>query len=217
MTSGGQRGANALARQLERYHVRFNDNFWEFFDGSVRPLLPDTPVLVDLGCGPGLYLRDVNERLPQAKLYGIDQADDMLGHARSLEYTGEPPTLERCDVAGSLTLADASVDLLTIAAVMHTLEDPIAFLNGVRRVLAPGGHLLVYDWVRVPFNEYIAYREREPGDPPELRRPRALEMFATHNKYTEDDWRWVIGEARYDIVAAATPYPRARAFLTRPL
>ena len=69
--------------------------------------------------------------------------------------------------------------------------------------------------MRVPFEEYLAGRQQEPGDPEELRYGRALEVFAQHNKYTEDDWRWILAQSRYEIIAAATPHPRARAFLTR--
>jgi SAM-dependent methyltransferase len=210
-----RRRTNALARQLERYYVRFNAAFWAFFGAEVELRLPATPVLVDLGCGPGLFLRDVSKRLPAARLHGYDAADDMLENARGLDYAGEPPTLARHDVSRDLPLADGSVDLLTIAAVMHTFEDPFAFLEEARRVIVPNGLLLIYDWVRVPFQEYIANRESEPGDPLELRRPRALQLFTAHNKYTEDDWRWILAEARYDIVTVATPYPRVRAFLVR--
>lgn len=210
----------ALARQLERYYVRFNDAFWKFWDAEVVPLLPDRdepPTIADLGCGPGLFLRDLRERMHGAKLIGVDQADDMLGHARHLDYAGEAPAFRKGDVAKKLPLDDGSVDLLTIAAVMHTFDDPFAFLDEVRRVLAPEGMLLMYDWVRVPLREYIDYREREPGDPPEARFPRALELFATHNKYTADDWLWVFDQAGYHVMKEAWPYPRAMALLTRPL
>ena len=183
-----QRGAGALARQLERYYVRFNDDFWDFFAAEVQPLLPDAPVLADLGCGPGLYLRDVSARLPGAKLIGVDRGDDMLGHARSLEYVGATPTFESGDVAGSLPLTTGSIDLLTIAAVMHSLENPFSFLKEVRRVLKPGGVFLLYDWVRVGFKAYINLRVSEPGDSLEARYPRALELFLQRIKYL-NFWR----------------------------
>lgn len=207
---------NALARQLERYYVRFNDAFWAFFERDVQPGLPDAPVLADLGCGPGLYLRDVSERLPQATLHGVDTGEDMLGHALSLAYAGATPTFHDADVTGRLPFENGSIDLLSIAAVMHTLVNPFVFLDEARRVLAPNGRLLLYDWVRVLFSDYIAYREAEAGDPPEVRFPRALELFATHNKYTADDWRWVFAQAQFDVLTEAWPYPRAMALLTRP-
>jgi ubiquinone/menaquinone biosynthesis C-methylase UbiE len=208
--------ANALARQLERYYVRFNDAFWAFYEADVQPGLPDAPVLADLGCGPGLYLRDVSQRLPHATLHGVDRGDEMLGHARSLEYAGPTPTFHDADVAGRLPFEDASVDLLSIAAVMHTLVDPFTFLDEVCRVLAPNGRMLLYDWVRVSFADYIAYREAEAGDPPEARYLRALELFATHNKYTPDDWRWIFDQAKFTVLTETWPYPRAIALLTRP-
>jgi ubiquinone/menaquinone biosynthesis C-methylase UbiE len=211
-----QRGNSALDRQLERYYVRFTEDFWAFFRAEVEPLLPDAPVLADLGCGPGLYLRDVRVRLPEATLVGVDAGDDMLGHARSLMFEGAAPRFEKGDVTGTLPLADASVDLLTIAAVMHTLKDPFSFLKEVRRVLKPGGMFLLYDWVRVGFKEYIDLRISEPGDPEEARYPRALELFSTHNKYTADDWRWIFDVASFGVVKEAWPFPRAIALLTRP-
>jgi ubiquinone/menaquinone biosynthesis C-methylase UbiE len=208
--------ANALARQLERYYVRFNPDFWAFFERDVAPGLPDAPVLADLGCGPGLYLRDVSERLPTATLHGVDKGEEMLGHAGSLEYAGGTPTFHDADVAGRLPFEDASVDLLTIAAVLHTLVDPFTFLDEVRRVLSPNGRLLLYDWVRVSFADYIAYRQSEPGDPEDARYPRALELFSMHNKYTPDDWRWIFAQAKFEVLTEAWPYPRAIALLTRP-
>ena len=217
MTTGGERGDHTLERQLERYYVRFNDDFWAFFEAEIRPRLPSEPTLVDVGSGPGLYLRDVSTLLPAAKLHGIDRAEDMLDNARLLSYAGAPPALTLHDATtGRLPLDDGTVDLMTIAAVMHAFDDPFAFLDEARRVLAPHGMLLVYDWIRIPLKEYIAYREREPGDPPEVRYPRALQMFGSHNKYSADDWRWLLAQARYEIIASASPYPRAQAFLTRP-
>ncbi len=209
----------ALARQLERYYVRFNEAFWKFFMADVVPLLPDgePPVIADLGCGPGLFLRDVRERLHQAKLVGVDYADDMIAHAEGVDYAGEAPTIVKGDVAKDLPLPDSSVDLLTITAVLHTFEDPFAFLDAARRVLAPNGMLLVYDWVRVPFSDYLDYRQREPGDPEELRYPRALRMFATHNKYTADDWLWIFDRADFHVIKESGPYPRAIALLTQPV
>ena len=210
----------ALARQLERYFVRFNDAFWTFFMEEVVPLLPDDetpPAIADLGCGPGLFLRDVRERLHRVRLVGVDQADDMLKHAKGLDHAGEAPAFVKGGVVEGIPLPDASVDLLTIAAVMHTFDDPFAFLDDVRRVLAPNGMLLVYDWVRVPFAEYLDYRQREPGDAAEVRYPRALELFAAHNKYTAEDWLWIFDHAGYHVMKESWPYPRAAAFLTRPV
>ena len=206
----------ALARQLERYYVRFNDAFWDFFAKDVQPLIPADATIVDLGSGPGLFLRDVRDRMPNARLIGVDYADDMLSHSDELRFNGERAEFKKGDVSKDLPLDDGSVDLVAIAAVMHTFDDPFTFLDEVRRVLAPNGVFLLYDWSRVSFKDYIDYRQREPGDPEPARYPRALELFATHNKYTPEDWRWIFDKSHFTILNETWPYPRAIALLTKP-
>jgi trans-aconitate methyltransferase len=61
---------------------RFGPAFWEFFSGHVARALPAQPVAVDLGCGPGLLLRDLAEHCPAARLHGYDVTPAMIAHAR---------------------------------------------------------------------------------------------------------------------------------------
>jgi SAM-dependent methyltransferase len=202
----------ALRRQRERYAVRFNEPFWAWFDATVLPTLPADARITDVGCGPGMYLAEVSTRLPGARLTGVDANPHMLENARGLEYAGAPPTLHLHDAAVDLApLADGSVDLLTMSAVLHTFEDPWRFLAEARRVLAPGGRFLLYDWVRVPMADYIAQRIEEPGEPEPQRYQRALELFSTHNKYTPADWDHVLTTGGFSVVAECLPTPHQRA------
>ncbi|MDE2838313.1 MAG: class I SAM-dependent methyltransferase [Chloroflexota bacterium] len=214
-----QRDDRALRRQIERYSVRFNEAFWRFWDEQVAPVLPPAPVIVDVGPGPGLFLRDLSARLPEATLHGVDANEAMVENARALDYGGPAPSIVLANVETSqLPYDDASVDLLTIAAVLHTFDDPFMFLREqASRVLKPGGHILLFDWFREPMRDYIARRLVEPGDPEELRYERALEQFRIHNKYTLDDWRWVLAESGMHIEAeTGEPHPSARVWLLRP-
>ena len=214
-----QRDDRALRRQIERYAVRFNDAFWRFWDEQVAPTLPPAPVIVDVGPGPGLFLRDLSERLPDATLHGVDANEAMVENARALDYAGPVPTLALANIeASSLPYDDGTVDLLTIAAVLHAFDDPFTFLREQAvRVLKPGGRIMLFDWFRQPMRDYIARRLVEPGDPEELRYERALEQFRIHNKYSLDDWRWVLAESGLRIEAETTePHPSARVWLLRP-
>ena len=106
MTSRDDR---ALRRQLERYELRFNPAFWEFWDERIAPTLPPAPVIADIGPGPGLFLRDLSARLPDAHLYGVDSNEAMIENARSLDYAGPVPTLSLLDVeANPLPFDDVS-------------------------------------------------------------------------------------------------------------
>lgn len=200
-----------LERQRIRYAVRFNDEFWSFFDDHVRPRLGDRATLVEVGCGPGLFIRDLAGRLPRARLHGLDSSATMIEAARSLDLGPAQPDFQLCDAAATpLPFADGAVDLLVCAATMHLFVDPFAFLGEARRVTGDRGAFLLYDWVRVPLNEYLEGRASEPaGDS----RQHSLSLFAVHNKYTVADWRWLFAESRLQIMAEATPHPRARAWL----
>jgi trans-aconitate methyltransferase len=48
-------------------------------------------VMLDLGCGPGLFLRHLGERYPQATLYGYDVTPAMIASGQQLPSTGAKP------------------------------------------------------------------------------------------------------------------------------
>lgn len=213
-----RRDERALRRQLRRYAVRFNDAFWRFWDAAVAPGLPPRPVVADVGPGPGLFLRDLSARLPGASLHGLDANEAMIESAAALDYAGPVPSLRLMDAeAQPLPFADGEVDLLTMTAVLHTFVDPFSFLRGqAARVIGANGRILLYDWIRVPMRDYLALRMVEPGEPKATRYQRALDQFRVHNKYTLDDWRWVIAESGMRVEAeTSAPHPHARAWVLR--
>ena len=213
-----RRDERALRRQLLRYAVRFNDAFWRFWDDAVAPGLPPRPVIADVGSGPGLFLRDLSARLPDAALHGLDANEAMIESAAALDYAGPVPSLRLMDAESQpLPFADGEVDLPTMTAALHMFVDPFSFLRGqAARVIGADGRMLLYDWVRVPMRDYLARRMIEPGEPEATRHQRALEQFRAHNKYTLDDWRWVVAESGLRVEAeTAAPHPHAHAWVLR--
>ena len=203
-----------LQRMIQTAAGRFTDSFWALFDAEVRPRLPEALAVVDFGCGPGLFLQAVSRRIPAATLTGFDLTPAMIEHARGLDYAGAPPTLEVADLtAERIPLADASVHLGAMTAVLHVFDDPFAFLGEVRRALAPGGVFLLYDWVRTPLRDYLAERVSKESPDRAVGRLRAMRLFPSHNKYTLEDWRWLLGECGFDVVADVAPRANFHAFV----
>ncbi|WP_363799592.1 malonyl-ACP O-methyltransferase BioC [Lysobacter firmicutimachus] len=109
-------------------------------------------VVVDVGCGPGHLTAAMQQRWPRAQVIGLDLALPMLrearGHAGSGSWRprllGGPrrPDLV-CADARALPLRDASVDVLFSNLCLQWVEDLPAVFAGFRRVLKPGGLLLV--------------------------------------------------------------------------
>ncbi|MEV6138624.1 methyltransferase domain-containing protein [Nocardia sp. NPDC051990] len=102
---------------------------------------------VDIGCGPGQLVRALADRVgPGGRVIGIDPSQEMIDYA-----TGRIGASSNCRLevgaAQSLTLPDASVDVVTSTFVMHHIPQTqrTAALEQMFRVLRPGGRLLLAD------------------------------------------------------------------------
>lgn len=103
---------------------------------------PDDSVL-DVGCGGGALLADVLAAGCHAA--GIDHSAEMVSVAQDLNRTAIADG--RLEVqegdAAQLPFADETFTVTVMHAVLGFLPDPVAALAEMRRVLAPGGRLMV--------------------------------------------------------------------------
>jgi ubiquinone/menaquinone biosynthesis C-methylase UbiE len=97
--------------------------------------------VLDVGCGTGTLLRELARRVPAASLTGIDAATGMIAQARA-RFAG-PVYLQ--GTAERLPFPDASFDLVISTTSFDHWADQRAGLAECRRVLAPGGHLMLAD------------------------------------------------------------------------
>src|SRR5262245_24208924 len=212
---GGASDEDLLRRMVETHADRYGDAFWAFFTAHVAPLLPAGPVMIDVGCGPGLLLRDLARRYPSASLHGYDVTPAMVAHGQQLPGAGATMTFTLHDIATQpLPHQAGSVHLASMSAVLHVLDEPLPVLAEIRRVLAPGGVFLLNDWIRQPLPAYLAWRRNEMKETgPEATR-RAFRLFPVHNKYTPDDWRWLLAEAGLALRTQTQLRPGHQIFVT---
>ena len=197
---GGASDDDLLQRMVATHPERFGEAYWALFTAHVAPHLSTSPVMIDLGCGPGLLLRDFGERYPAATLYGYDVTPAMIAHGRALSYAGATPTFALHDVTTqTLPHAAGSVHLVSMSSVLHVVDEPLPVLAEIRRVLAPGGIFLLHDWIRQPLPAYLAWRRDVLGEDEVEQARRGYRLFPVHNKYTTEDWRWLLGEVGFTI------------------
>lgn len=140
----------------------------------------DGPVL-DLGCGRGYWLRRM--RTAGLRPIGIEHDQD-----RTAEALRQAPVAVADGAA--LPLADASVGLVWCIHVLHHLEQPERVLAEARRILRPGGHLVLAETVE---------------DNPLIRAGRTLwpawDGVHVHSRFTAAGLLGMLDDAGFPVVA----------------
>jgi ubiquinone/menaquinone biosynthesis C-methylase UbiE len=100
--------------------------------------------VVDVGCGPGRFLREAAER--GADAVGVDPSVRMRRMAARFTPARLRPKVTVLDgTAERLPLEDGAATVAWAVASVHHWSDVDAGLAELRRVLAPGGRLLLVE------------------------------------------------------------------------
>jgi ubiquinone/menaquinone biosynthesis C-methylase UbiE len=95
--------------------------------------------ILDVGCGSGPLFAELRDR--GAIVTGIDKSAGMLDQAR--RRLGDGADLQVAELGSPLPFPDGTFDDVTASLVLHYLEDWGPALAELRRVLKPGGRLIV--------------------------------------------------------------------------
>lgn len=95
--------------------------------------------ILDAGCGAGPLFAALRDR--GADVSGFDLSTTMVELAR--RRLGQDADLRVADIGAPLPYADGAFDDVVAALVLHYLEDWSAPLAELRRVLRPGGRLIM--------------------------------------------------------------------------
>jgi ubiquinone/menaquinone biosynthesis C-methylase UbiE len=107
--------------------------------------------LLDVGCGNGNLLALLNDGV--RNLAGADMAPEMIKHARA--KLGDRVDLKVSD-SESLPWSAGHFDAITCTDSFHHYPSPRKVLFEMRRILKPGGYLVIADpWAPEPFRRIV--------------------------------------------------------------
>jgi predicted O-methyltransferase YrrM len=178
--------------RMDQWHSQETAKAWDSGESDQLPtraeqeqillaLLSATPIgdgsVLDLGVGSGLVAETVLDRLPDARLVGIDSSEAMLELARRrLERFGSRATILRGDLSelDRLELPRTLYSAAFSVQTMHHLSgrDWADAARWTAELVEPGGLIVIVDRVQIAeslFRDWIMSRSGRVG------RPRCLD------------------------------------------
>lgn len=116
-------------------------NVWGISLLDVRP----GDQVLEIGFGPGVAIAILAEKVGGGRVVGIDPSDVMLRQAmeRNAEAIHSGRVLLELGEVSALPYRDDSFDKVISVNNIQMWPDPIENLKGVRRVLRPGGRIVI--------------------------------------------------------------------------
>ena len=104
--------------------------------------------ILDVGCGTGIFAERLRKALPNAQVWGMDLVRGMLskGEERWRRLAGDVQAVQ--GDSENLPFGDGSFDAVTCANSFHHYPRQDRAVAEIRRVLAPGGRMLLIDGYR---------------------------------------------------------------------
>jgi arsenite methyltransferase len=104
---------------------------------------PDGTVLLEIGCGPGIYARRLAARHPGLRAVGVDRSAALVTHARARAASLQ---LVNCQFQRGDALAldwPSGVVDAVVASRLLTVVDTTRALGEISRILRPGGRCIL--------------------------------------------------------------------------
>jgi ubiquinone/menaquinone biosynthesis C-methylase UbiE len=141
-----------LLKRYAHYASNYDRRFARYSQATLRHALRVIPLhetrsLLDVACGTGLLAEMLRSVRPNLHITGVDVSPDMLARAKQRI----PPTTEsdvewKQGFAENLPVKSEAFDVVTCTNAFHLIQDAPTALREFRRVLKPGGELVLVDW-----------------------------------------------------------------------
>lgn len=128
------------ARLAERAGLRLEG----FGDLLIRHGFTSQSRILEVGIGHGIRARLMTEILEGAEVVGVDRSHELLSVARERNADAKGLSFVESDLY-NLPFATGSFDFVYARLVFMHLNDPLKALRELKRMLRPGGRILIED------------------------------------------------------------------------
>lgn len=113
--------------------------------------LIDGQKIVDIGAGSGFYSIEAAKKVGlSGRVYAVDVQKNLLERLRSVALAQGVRNIEvvwgNAEKIGGTKLREALADRIIASNVLFQIEKPDDFCLEIKRILKPGGKVMVVDW-----------------------------------------------------------------------
>ena len=122
--------------------ARANASFNCWLVHQLSTVVPPPATVIELGCGPGIALRELLTAYPAASVVGVDRSPVVLKSARrrnAMAIASGRLTLVTGDLKNAVGYAPA--DLVLACHVLYFWADPVSELRRINDILPPSGYV----------------------------------------------------------------------------
>lgn len=112
--------------------------------------LRESMIAADFGCGSGGWAIPLAKRLKEGRIYAIDILEEPLSALKSRaekeEIINIIPLRGNVEAKDGIKVPDSVCELVLLTNLLFQVEDKNKVISEAKRVLSPGGKILVVDW-----------------------------------------------------------------------
>lgn len=128
-----------VAQKLNESNRKLYELAWQMADfKSIQQVL-------EIGFGNGKHMSHYFEKKPDLTVTGVDFSEEMCGEARQShrELIKDEKLIIHCADASAIPVSDDTYDLIVGLNIVYFLDPPAPYFKEIKRVLKPGGNLLL--------------------------------------------------------------------------
>lgn len=112
--------------------------------------LREDMIVADLGAGTGFYAITAGRMVPRGKVYAVEVQKDFLPTIKNKAKDARVNNVEclwgDIEKIGGTKIKDQVIDAVIASDVFSQVESKEKFTEEVKRILKPGGKVLLIDW-----------------------------------------------------------------------
>lgn len=176
-----------MDRMMNTYGKVHNSKYWSEID-SIVPR-EGTKQILDIGCGPGLLLKESIDHYNVSNAVGIDLSPVMLSKANEVlePYKSQVEVNLVEQHMQEDTSLPVAMDLIFCSRVMRSFENVIDVLQEVKKSLSVNGYFILLDWDRLGINSYLKYFENDDYLKTMTFEDK-IRLQRNFSKYSLEDW-----------------------------